>query len=167
MKKVVSLAAVIVCSTMLSAGGAVRTETSAVPVSLGDFFKIGAALLDTNDDGVPDAVDVRLVLSERPTAMEIASAANVAARLGFETSAMNLPVPREFRSKPADDASARPSIFIGTASLKSSATSPASLGIPTLKPGEGAVAAFRHAGKPAVAIVGADDDGLNAAAIMF
>ncbi len=41
-----------------------------------------------------DFVDARLVLGEPPEAADVIAAANVAARLGFETSAIDLPIPR-------------------------------------------------------------------------
>src|SRR5262245_61828958 len=58
------------------------------------FFKPGVVFQDRNGDGVVDFVDARVALAESPTAGELAAAADVAARLGFETSAMDLPVVR-------------------------------------------------------------------------
>jgi len=59
-----------------SAGGAGRTAPGDVvaPASLSTFFKPGAAFQDRNADGVVDFVDARIVLSERPSAADIAAA---------------------------------------------------------------------------------------------
>src|SRR5206468_6289190 len=66
-------------------------------VSLSEFFKPGVVFQDRNGDGAVDFVNARIVLPENPTASELSAAADVAARLGFETSAMDLPVVRLMR----------------------------------------------------------------------
>src|SRR3954469_14555018 len=146
------------------------------PASLSAFFKPGVAFQDRNGDGVVDFVDARIVLPERPSATDVAAAANVAARLGYETTAMNLPVARAEGARPegaraegarAFQASAGATIFIGSKSLAQAGVTAESIGAGTLKPGDGVVAAFTTAGKPAVAILGGDDDGLSAASVMF
>src|SRR4051794_12505232 len=141
------------------------------PASLSAFFKPGVAFQDRNGDGVVDFVDARIVLPERPSATDVAAAANVAARLGYETTAMNLPVARLEGARPegarAFQASADATIFIGSKSLAQAGITAEAIGAGTLKPGDGVVAAFTTAGKPAVAILGGDDDGLSAASVMF
>src|SRR6266705_5847181 len=80
---------------LVGAGGIGRTapaETGAL--SLSELFKPGVVFQDRNGDGAIDFVDVRLVLPERPSAGELAAASDIAARLGYETSAMNLPMVR-------------------------------------------------------------------------
>src|SRR5262249_41227761 len=62
--------------------------------SLSEFFAPGIVFQDRNGDGAIDFVDARLVLAEQPSSAELAAAADVAARLGFETSAMDIPVVR-------------------------------------------------------------------------
>src|SRR6476646_2230759 len=62
--------------------------------SLSEFFAPGIVFQDRNSDGAIDFVDARLVLGERPSSAELAAAADVAARLGFETSAMDIPLVR-------------------------------------------------------------------------
>src|SRR6185369_8532537 len=84
----------LVCVVVACAGALGRSEPSAAAASLADFFKPGVVFLDTNGDGIVDSVNARLVLSNHPTAAELAAAADVAARLGFETSAMDLPIDR-------------------------------------------------------------------------
>src|SRR3954449_1301678 len=88
-----------------------------MPAALADFFHQGVVLQDRNGDGVIDFVDARIVLAEQPSSGELAAAADVAARLGYETSAMNLPltVARGFQASEAT-----PTIFIGAKSLAGS-----------------------------------------------
>ncbi len=56
------------------------------------IFEPGPLLQDRNGDGDIDFVAARLVLGQPAGDADVAAAANVAARLGFETSAMNLPL---------------------------------------------------------------------------
>jgi hypothetical protein len=75
-------------------GGGQGAETPVTTIDLGSLFKLGATLADTNGDSFADAATVRFVLPPKPTAAQIAAAANVAARIGHETSAMDIPVLR-------------------------------------------------------------------------
>ncbi len=73
-------------------GAGQRADPAPVPAALSDFFKTGVVLQDRNGDGAIDFVDARIVLPEQPSSAELAAASDIAARLGFETSAMNLPL---------------------------------------------------------------------------
>jgi hypothetical protein len=158
------LIAISIGAAVHSSATVARTATSSpAPAALSDFFKPGVVLQDTNGDGVIDFVDVRVVLAPHPSAGELSAAAGVAARLGFETSAMTVPV---VRGKP-DAAKQGAAVFVGAASLAGSGTTAAAIGAAPLGEGEGVVAAFGIAGKPSVAIVGADGAGLAAAAVML
>src|SRR5712691_11559139 len=189
----------VLALVLVGAGAIGRTapaETGAL--SLSELFKPGVVFQDRNGDGAIDFVDARLVLSEQPSAGELAAASNIAARLGYETSAMNLPM---VRLKPdATRASAVGSttasavgsttasavgsttaaavgsdfsrtvgltIFIGAKSLARADVTAESIGGAGLKAGDGLVTAFTLAGKPAVAVIGGDDTGLSAAAVML
>jgi hypothetical protein len=132
------------------------------PAALSDIFKPGVALQDRNGDGAIDFVNARIVLPDRPEASELAAASNIAARLGFETSAMDIPA--DVARQPGDTV---PAIFVGTKSLAAIELTAASLGAGTLKAGDGVVTSFTAAGRPAVAILGGDEAGLTAAALMF
>ena len=136
---------------------------------------------DRNGDGVVDFVDARIALPDAPSAGELAAAADVAARLGYETTAMNLPVVRlkpdttgtgGAQSTPTEGARAfqasdTATIFVGAKSLAQANVSLDSIGATGLKAGEGVVIAFTLAGRPSVAVLGGDDDGLSAAAVML
>jgi hypothetical protein len=111
-----------------------------------DPFATGWMLADTNGDGIADFIQGHIVVPADATAAENAAAANLAARLGYGSTGLTPPlVVTEF-------ASAGPHILVGRAGQGS--------GIPALEKGEGG--AFLSNGD--VAIVGADDDGLLAAA---
>ncbi|HEV3139043.1 MAG TPA: hypothetical protein VGY57_00935, partial [Vicinamibacterales bacterium] len=142
---------------VLASGAVGRTQTAPVPAaaSLSDFFKPGVVFQDRNGDGVVDFVDARIVLPPQPNAGELAAAADVAARLGYETTAMNLPL------------SGTTPIFIGAKSLADSGVTADSIGGSGLKAGDGVVSIFAIGAKPAVAILGGDEDGLTAAAVML
>ena len=58
---------------------------------LATMFELGNLVLDTNGDSVPDLVNASLVLGAAPSVTALAAAAEITARLGFETMAMDLP----------------------------------------------------------------------------
>lgn len=58
------------------------------------LFKLGTIVLDRNGDSFADFANVRFVLPAAPTSGQIVAAANIAARVGLETTAMNIPVKR-------------------------------------------------------------------------
>ncbi|HEY7819890.1 MAG TPA: hypothetical protein VIG29_16835, partial [Vicinamibacteria bacterium] len=61
------------------------------PRGIEDVFSPGFLLEDRNGDGVIDFVNAELRLGDSPSEAVVAAASDVAARLGFETMAMNLP----------------------------------------------------------------------------
>jgi hypothetical protein len=142
-------------------GGTGPAEITAV--ALADFFKPGVVWQDRNGDGAIDFVDARIVLPEQPSSTELAAASDIAARLGYETSAMNLPVTvaRGYQAGESSD------IFIGTKSLAGSGAPLDAIGGAGLKAGDGAVVAFNLGSRTAVAVLGGDESGIAAAALMF
>src|SRR5688572_811985 len=61
------------------------------PPDLARLFDLGQLVLDTNGDSVPDLLNASLVLGPTPSVAETAAATEIAARLGFETMALDLP----------------------------------------------------------------------------
>ncbi len=59
---------------------------------LEDLFTPGFLVEARNGDGLADFVSTRLVLGDSPHPADIAAASDVAARLGFETMATDLPL---------------------------------------------------------------------------
>src|SRR6267142_1212974 len=89
MKRIILVLPLLVAGTG-SIGRTAPAETRALALS--ELFSPGVVFQDRNGDGVVDFVDARIVLAEKPSAGELAAAADIAARLGYETTAMNLPV---------------------------------------------------------------------------
>src|SRR4051812_13296072 len=144
-----------------------------MPAALADFFHQGVVLQDRNGDGVIDFVDARIVLSEQPSSGELAAASDVAARLGYETSAMTLPLPRGEAARAQESPRATRaggeqwsgdggSIFIGAKSLAGSGATLDAIGGAGLRAGDGAVVAVTQAGHSAIALLG-DESGIAAA----
>ena len=144
-------------------GAGQRADPAPAPATLSDFFRTGVVLQDRNGDGAIDFVDARIVLPEQPSSAELAAASDIAARLGFETSAMNLPLAVARGYQPADT----PTIFVGAKSLAGSGATLDAIGGAALKAGDGAVVAFSLRGRTAVAVLGGDDAGLASAAVML
>jgi hypothetical protein len=163
---------VLVFVTLATAIGRTAPADHAA-ASLSELFAPGVVFQDRNGDGAIDFVDARLVLGDQPSSAELAAAADIAARLGFETSAMDLPVVRLTASakataveKPDTTYETGATIFIGAEALARAGVSLATIGATGLKSGDGLVTAFTLSGRPAVAVLG-DDGGLSSAAVML
>jgi zinc carboxypeptidase len=126
---------------------------------LAAMFELGALVGDSNGDGVPDAINASLVLGPSPTAAEIAAAAEISARLGFETMAMDLPIAR--------GSDGLIPIVVGRGGLAASAVVAPGVDPTSLDSGEGAVAVTDVEGRTWIFVVGGDDAGLMAAARLF
>ena len=129
-------------------------------IDLATMFELGNLVLDTNGDSVPDLVNASLVLGASPSVAATAAAAEIAARLGFETMAMDLPIARG----PAGDAVP---IVIGRAGLTGSGLTSPGVDPTSLDAGEGVVAIREVDGRTWILVLGGDDDGLLAAARLF
>src|SRR5260370_24000470 len=101
------LQAVLCAGLLLTAPGfAARAQVPASPPEekaslLEDPFRLGAILQDTNGDQIADMVCGHVIVSASPSAAENAAAANLAARLGYETSALTLPLGIQSSPRPA------------------------------------------------------------------
>ena len=138
-----------------------RVATQSAPAthpSLDTLFEPGGLFKDRNGDGVIDYVDVDLVQPESPTAGDLAAVADVAARLAFETSAMDLPLPRR--------ADAAGTIVVGTA--RGGRVDPSfTVDRAALTPGHGAIVAAKAGGRVQLLVTGGDETGTMAAASVF
>ena len=130
-----------------------------VLTGLDDVYRPGVFIEDRNGDEVLDFVAASIVLGASPSSEEIAAASDVAARFGFETMAMDLPIRRE----PGDG----PVVAIGSAGLQRAGIDAAMLPGGRLGPGEGLVYVSRVNDRPVVAITGGDGAGVRAAATAF
>jgi len=77
--------------------------------SVADALATGWMLVDTNGDGIADFVNGKVVVPARPSAAENSAAANLAARLGFGTTGLTMPLV----INAAANASDGPRIWVG------------------------------------------------------
>jgi hypothetical protein len=148
------------------AGGAMQQDVvtqgtaqpGAAPISLDTFFEPGRVFQDTNGDGVVDRVAAALAYSDGATSGELAAVTDVAARLAFETSALNLPLPR--------DSAEGVTVAVGADAIKRLDPS-FNAGVPKLAAGEGLIAAGSASGRDTLIVAGGDDAGTQAAAAAF
>ena len=125
------------------------------------LFSRGAILEDRNGDGIADFVNARIVVPESASASDISGAAEIAARLGYETTATDIPlVAADSKIDPASVD--HPTILIGENNKWISSLPEA----PQLGPGQGAAVLVRSAFglNDALVLYGGDDAGRLAAA---
>ncbi|WP_419805915.1 M14 family metallopeptidase [Terriglobus sp.] len=127
-------------------------------------WQLGLLLQDTNGDKIADAVCGHVIVAANPSAAENTAAANLAARIGYETSAMTLPIvvqgaPQAVAGCPAP----AQQIWIGESALPAASAAAVHNLVATLGLGEGAVVAVDGG----LAIVGPDPVGLLTAADAF
>src|SRR4051794_38174921 len=120
---------------------------------------------DTNGDSLPDSVAARIIVPAAPSLADVEAATNLAARLGYETTAFTLPlVVRD--SDVAQPASVALPILIGrTNRFVRQLIDAKAIEVGTLKAGQGLLAAVASplGGGDGLVLVGGDDDGtLNA-----
>lgn len=121
----------------------------------------GMLLQDTNGDKIADAVCGHVIVSSNPSAAENTAAANIAARIGYETSAMSLPLVIQGTPQAVAGCSAgAKTIWIGEGALPAASASAVHAIVATLGLGEGAIVAVDGG----IAIVSPDPVGLLNAA---
>ena len=157
-------ATLLVAIVLLAVSGAAVPVLQTAPqeslTGLEGIFSTGPVLQDRNGDEVVDFVEAAIVLGEAPTAQEVAAAADIAARLGHETMAMNVPVASE-------PGAAATGILVGNGAVARAGLRAADAGVQGLSPGEGVVRMVSGSGRSWVVVAGADDAGTRAAADAF
>lgn len=124
-------------------------------------FQKGWMLQDTNGENIVDFIRGRVIVPMRPTAAENAAAANFAARLGYETAGLTMPVVETAAEAGLGTSGAR--IFIGKNAISTSDLSALAPLVSLLGTGEGGV--FLTGSD--LAVIGSDAPGLLAAATDF
>ena len=149
---------------LLAPGASVHTQQATTqPPDLASLFTPGAVFQDRNGDGFVDFVNARIVMAQKPSAADVSAAADVAARLGFETMAMNLPLwaASSAESGTGTAAPGATAFVIGAdGARRLGAAIPAFM----LGPGDGIVTMTTAGGAPAVVVLGGDAAGTMAAA---
>ena len=148
MKRMGALLAVFVLTVGygFAATAGQRAAEEASP-GLESIFEPGLLIQDRNQDDVVDFVDVSFLLSDNPSASDVAAAADIAARLGFETMAMNLPVAR------GEDAAV--TVVVGAEAVARLEAEP---DVAELAPREGVVSVRQEDGRLWVLVGGRNDE---------
>src|ERR1700730_7671619 len=89
--KPISIATTLTC-WLLSAGSVLYGQQGKPETPIENVFQLGLMAQDTNDDQIADAICGHVIVPKSPSAAENTAAANFAARLGYETSALTLPL---------------------------------------------------------------------------
>ena len=126
---------------------------------LSNVFTTGWMLSDTNGDGVPDAIQGKIVVSSAPTAAENAAAANWAARLSYGSAGLTLPIV----VAATDSAVTGPHVWIGRQAVPAAALQKIRSLTSGLEKGEGGVFLVDDD----IAVISKDDEGLFFAAASF
>ena len=136
--------------------------------SLNDLFATTRGMVrDTNGDGLADTVAASVIIPPAPTADDVEAAINIGARLGFETTALTLPVVVREDELDRPEGIALPILVGRDNSLVKALVARGSLELKTLSPGQGLITLVRSplGGADGVAVVGGDDAGTLAAGI--
>ena len=138
------------------------------PLDVAAFFSGAQRVVkDTNADGIADAVAARIIVPDSPSKEDSLAAANLAGRLGFETSALSLPLVLRQREV-TEPASIQVPILVGrTNRFVMALIEKGEIDLSVLQPGQGLVAVVRSplGGGPGLVVAGADDEGTLAAGI--
>ena len=130
--------------------------------SLSRLFMPGKAVLDLDGDGFPEKPALAIVVPDRPTAAELALAADIAARVNFESLAVDLNLVRRESEMTGAAAPAPPlAILVGhRLAWVREALKGRDLDARALRPNEGRVFLFSRGGRPALACVAGSDETL-------
>jgi len=131
---------------------------------LSKVFDLGYILQDINDDSVVDFINTKILVPENASESQIACAANIAARLAYETSGIDLDLVNNLENVP----SSYPKPIISISAFSNN-ISPNNHQKYSLAPGQGRIQFFKSDNYPqgVLSIRGADDTGLIAASNYF
>src|SRR5579871_2691939 len=137
-------------------------------VDLGDLYTAQGLLADQNEDGWIDTVRARLVLRQDASLAEQLAAINIAARLGFETMSLALPIAVVEHEVMPWPPHSHP-IFIASGGHAAHDLDPDDVRTPPLGPGEGVLQLLpATASMPqGLMVVGGDAAGVTAAASLL
>ena len=147
----------VVLMSVVAPGATAATAQEPASSGLEAVFSPGRILQDRNGDEVIDFVDAVIVTGDSPTAGDIAAAANIAARLGYETMAMDIPLA-------SLEGSSGTVILVGAAALTRAGVAASEAGLAELESGEGVIKLLTSGGREWLVVAGADEIGTRAAA---
>jgi hypothetical protein len=143
------------------------TQSPTTDPDLTAFFATSYGLVrDTNGDDIADAVAARVIVPAAPTRDDSVAAANIAARLGFETSALSFPlVVRDADVR--EPARIEVPVLLGhTNTFVARLIERGDITVSTLEPGQGLIAVVSSplGGGTGIVVTGKDSAGTLAAA---
>ena len=140
---------------------------AATMTSLASIYALAAGgVRDTNGDGLADTVAARVILPAEPAVEEVQAAANIAGRLGFETTALTLPIVLRAPDVSQSSAIVLPIVVGRTNPFLVRLVERGVIDLKPLKKGQGLLAVVPSplGGPDGIAVAGGDDEGtLNAA----
>jgi len=150
-------------------GAGPRAQLVEPSLDLTTYFGSAGLVRDTNGDGLADSVATRIIVPAEPTLEDSLAAANLAGRLGFETTALTLPlVVRDTDANLAQ--SGIVPVFIGRDNrFVRDLAAKGAISLAGLLPGQGLLAVVRSpfTDGGALVVAGGDDKGTLAAATMM
>src|SRR5258706_3228679 len=137
--KPISIATTLAC-WLLSGTSVLYGQQATTETSIENIFQMGLMAQDTNGDQIADAICGHVIVPKSPSAAENTAAANLAARLGYETSALTLPIVvtatgPATKSCPAE----KGNLWVGREALPAAAAAIADQEIAQFQIGEGGV----------------------------
>ena len=163
--------ATLAFATIVVTGQAPAPRPPATPPEIDSLAQVygvgGGALADVNGDGLVDSVTARIVVPAAATAEDIEAAANIAGRLGYETTALSLPIVLSDKDVGRADPILLPILVGRQNALVLSLAERGAVDLKSLQPGQGLVALVPSAaaGRPAIVVAGGDDAGTLAAGV--
>jgi hypothetical protein len=128
--------------------------------SLSRLFAPGKAVLDLDGDGFPEKPALTVIIPDKPTAREIALAADIAARANFESLAVDLGLVRHESEAVGPQALPLPILVGGNLAWVREALKERGFDPSTLGPNQGLVFLFSRKGQTAIACVAGSDETL-------
>ena len=89
---------VFLCAVLVLGASEYQAPPTGSPSGLDSIFTMGPVFQDRNEDDVVDYVQARVILGDSPSTSDVAAAADIAARLGYETMAIDLPMPTDLNA---------------------------------------------------------------------
>ncbi len=129
-------------------------------LSLSHVFLLGKGILDQDKDGFADRIALCIVIPDEPSASELASASDIAARVNFDSLVVDFSLVKKESDFKKTPSSTHP-IFIGSNldSVKKWAARE-NLSLDELEKDQGSVALFSYSGQSGIVLVAGSDKAL-------
>ena len=98
-KSSVRVGFIFLCAVLVQGAGEYQASPTGSLAGLDSLFTTGPVFQDRNGDDVVDYVRATIILGDSPSTSDVAAAADIAARLGYETMAMDLPVSTDLNTE--------------------------------------------------------------------